>query len=72
MDLKSKIIQEFEKKFKSYVIEEGSQNFIFRVESKDGKVAYVVDCIFKIINEAKGKIPYDQKNFWNKAFEVLG
>ncbi len=69
MHLKNKIIQEFRKNFKNYTIEEGSQNFIFRVESEDGKIVYVVDCIFKIINEAKGKIPYAQKNFWYKVFE---
>ncbi|MEM5791075.1 MAG: hypothetical protein QXP77_03455 [Candidatus Aenigmatarchaeota archaeon] len=64
------IIGRFEKSFRNYEIEKGSQDFIYRIESKDGNIAYVVDCIFKILNEAKGKIPYNHKKFWYKVFGV--
>lgn len=64
----NEIIEEFEKKFRNYNIEKGSQDFIYRIESKDGKIAYVVDCVFKILNGAKGKVPDEHKNFWYKFF----
>lgn len=63
------IVKNFQKLFRGYTIEESSQKFIYRVEEEKGKVAYVVDCIFKILRSSKGKIPEEHKNFWYKIFE---